>query len=99
MDSGPPAEHLVVGEWVWLDGTPFEYTKWRQHEPNNWDGEEDCGAMVEGGQWNDMVCGKANRFICVFEPGAFEIPVEETGPNSIGPANDDQAADADDSAD
>jgi len=42
------------GAFVWSDGSPVDYTRWRSGEPNNvGEGGEDWG-QFEGGQWNDL---------------------------------------------
>ncbi|CAJ0947450.1 unnamed protein product, partial [Mesorhabditis belari] len=33
---------LGVGEWVWLDGTPWNYTMWRKGEPSFAHTQENC---------------------------------------------------------
>jgi hypothetical protein len=49
----------VEGEWRWLDGDAFVFTRWNtaDHEPNNWDGNEDGLALIRTGPyarlWND----------------------------------------------
>ncbi|KAG8519254.1 Low affinity immunoglobulin epsilon Fc receptor [Galemys pyrenaicus] len=46
----------IEGEFVWMDGSPLDYSNWRQGEPNN-DGQgEDCVVMEGSGQWNDAFC-------------------------------------------
>jgi len=44
------------GNWQWTDGTPFGYTHWHCHQPNNWKGKEHCAAIWQGDMWNDWVC-------------------------------------------
>jgi hypothetical protein len=45
------------GKFVWMDGSPVDYTHWYAGEPNNAGGNEDCanmrGGPVEPGTWND----------------------------------------------
>jgi len=36
------------GVFEWKDGTEWDYDNWRSGEPNNWEGNEDCGMMVMG---------------------------------------------------
>lgn len=48
------------GAFVWPDGTPMTYSRWRTGEPNNGNGgfEEDC-AVIQGtllGVWDDRPC-------------------------------------------
>ncbi|XP_042638610.1 low affinity immunoglobulin epsilon Fc receptor [Orycteropus afer afer] len=47
----------VEGEFIWLDGSPVDYSNWRPGEPNNQDPGENCMMMVgSSGQWNDAFC-------------------------------------------
>jgi hypothetical protein len=55
------------GTFVWVDGTPLDYTNWRGGEPNN-AGGEDCVEANKNG-WNDIGCQRAKRrFICESNP-------------------------------
>uniref|UniRef100_A0A8C9TLX2 Ladderlectin-like n=1 Tax=Scleropages formosus TaxID=113540 RepID=A0A8C9TLX2_SCLFO len=38
------------GKWIWVDGTPFDFTKWAPGEPNNVRGEH-CLEMNFGGNF------------------------------------------------
>ena len=43
----------------WSDLTAFNYENWRDGEPNNVDGKENCVEIYSGnqsGEWNDNVC-------------------------------------------
>ncbi|XP_045680096.1 low affinity immunoglobulin epsilon Fc receptor isoform X1 [Phyllostomus hastatus] len=46
----------IEGEFVWMDGSPLEYSNWRPGEPNNGGEGEDCVMMLGLGQWNDAFC-------------------------------------------
>ncbi len=35
---------LKEGQWVWSDGTPYDYTSWCSTEPNNMN-TENCGEI------------------------------------------------------
>ena len=53
--------------WAWSDGTPVDYTNWRDGEPNNLgDGEHCAGFYVRhaGGRWNDYECSTKRSFLC-----------------------------------
>ena len=52
------------GQFVWTDGTPWDYYNWYKGEPNNWNNNEDCAMMKSDGTWNDEVCGNLYAFIC-----------------------------------
>ncbi|WAR23587.1 CD209-like protein, partial [Mya arenaria] len=44
--------------------TPAVYTAWDDGEPNNSDGNENCGILRKTSHWNDDVCHKPGLFIC-----------------------------------
>ncbi|XP_045044184.2 low affinity immunoglobulin epsilon Fc receptor isoform X4 [Desmodus rotundus] len=46
----------IEGEFVWMDGSPLDYSNWRPGEPNNGGEGEDCVMMLGLGQWNDAFC-------------------------------------------
>jgi hypothetical protein len=55
------------GTFVWVDGTPLNYTNWRGGEPNN-TGGEDCVEANKNG-WNDVGCERSKwPFICESNP-------------------------------
>ena len=45
------------GNWVWIDGTPYDYDNWDESEPNG-GSNENCTDVVTSGQghWNDLPC-------------------------------------------
>ncbi|MBN1772067.1 MAG: C-type lectin domain-containing protein [Deltaproteobacteria bacterium] len=61
-------DRAVEGLWVWDGPTPAApYTNWTAGEPNDTDGNEDCGEMLfTGGQWNDDDCADAQPYVCEF---------------------------------
>ncbi|CAJ0943713.1 unnamed protein product, partial [Mesorhabditis belari] len=62
--TGPGAS-----EWMWIDGSPWNYTKWARGEPNNVNGGEFCietytdnpsmlkDSTSDTQKWNDASCG------------------------------------------
>nr|XP_022336336.1 macrophage mannose receptor 1-like isoform X2 [Crassostrea virginica] len=53
------------GRFVWTDGSPVAYLHWGNGEPNNYRGNEDCGAIFTTTSfWNDYPCSNRNGFIC-----------------------------------
>jgi hypothetical protein len=52
--------------FVWVDGTPLDFTAWGVNEPNNFMGGEDCAQFAIGlpGQWNDLACTTPMFYIC-----------------------------------
>ena len=43
------------GDFRWVDGSDFAYTRWNGGEPNNWDGNEDCVHIWDATTWT--MCG------------------------------------------
>uniref|UniRef100_A0A8D0GXP1 Pulmonary surfactant-associated protein A n=1 Tax=Sphenodon punctatus TaxID=8508 RepID=A0A8D0GXP1_SPHPU len=58
-------ESEIPGEFLYLDGTPLNYTNWRQYEPNG-KGSESCVEMYTDGGWNDKKCNQYRLTICEF---------------------------------
>ncbi|XP_070535739.1 macrophage mannose receptor 1-like [Ptychodera flava] len=54
------------GIYIWSDGTPTDYVNWKPGEPNDYNGEEECGTILthSDGGWNDQNCGVRLPFIC-----------------------------------
>lgn len=52
-----------AGGWGWACGTST-YTNWGTSEPNDFNGNEDCGALTTGGGWFDSTCSTTARFTC-----------------------------------
>ena len=58
--------------FVWSDGTPWDYSNWAQGEPDDYKGDEDCTHMWESGhlpvverhKWNDRPCSHERTFVC-----------------------------------
>uniref|UniRef100_A0A671KG66 C-type lectin domain-containing protein n=1 Tax=Sinocyclocheilus anshuiensis TaxID=1608454 RepID=A0A671KG66_9TELE len=55
------------GQWVWSDGSTYDYTNWCSAEPNN-DGVENCGEIninqMSNRCWNDQPCSSQTGFVC-----------------------------------
>jgi hypothetical protein len=58
-------------DWMWADGTSFEFTNWADEEPNFWRSKEFCTRVghpnFAGNGWNDAKCDKQEAFACVAE--------------------------------
>ncbi|CAL8382004.1 unnamed protein product [Boreogadus saida] len=56
---------IEEGTWMWIDGSPNDFTSWRPNEPNNVGGNEDCVAFdsTQPG-WNDWRCSEAAASVC-----------------------------------
>ena len=53
--------------FVWSDGTPWDYSNWVEGEPNNIAGVEDCVHMWDinqSHQCNDQSCSTVKSFVC-----------------------------------
>ncbi len=57
------------GEFMWVDGTPFDYENWADGEPNNNGNAEDCVLFGHRNtpQWNDVYCGVYTSYVCRIE--------------------------------
>ena len=67
-------DKLQEGQFTYAsDGSPVTYTNWKNGNPNNADGDENC---VKYGKdldytWNDVTCSQKNRIICQSLPGRY----------------------------
>ena len=51
--------------WLWIDGSPTNYTNWGSDQPNSdVGGTEDCVATKAGQKWHDWPCRTSFRPIC-----------------------------------
>lgn len=63
------------GGYVWADGTPVTYTNWSTHQPNDWNGAQDCvevllyGSSTLMNTWNDLSCAATRPFVCEYPVG------------------------------
>ncbi|KFQ56178.1 Pulmonary surfactant-associated protein A2, partial [Nestor notabilis] len=53
------------GQFKYLNGTPVNYTKWHQNEPNG-KRTEKCVEMYTDGNWNDKKCNLSRLTVCEF---------------------------------
>uniref|UniRef100_A0A4W6EV23 C-type lectin domain-containing protein n=1 Tax=Lates calcarifer TaxID=8187 RepID=A0A4W6EV23_LATCA len=63
--STAPSFLFQEGQWMWTDGSNFDYQIWGPGEPNNHGGAENCIEMnwaVE--YWNDIPCFYGKPFVC-----------------------------------
>ncbi|KAJ1193851.1 hypothetical protein NDU88_003147 [Pleurodeles waltl] len=55
------------GQYMYTDNTPLQtYSSWKDSEPNDTSGEEDCVEMLSTGKWNDVECDLSIFFVCEF---------------------------------
>jgi hypothetical protein len=61
-------DEVNEGTWVWVSGEPWDYTTWREGEPNNYQIEHYLTYHPEKSSfWNDT--GNENTyFVCEWEP-------------------------------
>ena len=53
------------GTFVWTDGTSPTYVNWGSGQPDNTNGNEDCGVMFANSeQWNDRTCSVTQGATC-----------------------------------
>ncbi|XP_056091266.1 ladderlectin-like [Rhinichthys klamathensis goyatoka] len=55
------------GEWLWSDGSVYDYDHWCSGEPNNFDVPENCLEINWNSNrcWNDSPCSTSMKYICV----------------------------------
>ncbi|XP_048015681.1 galactose-specific lectin nattectin-like [Megalobrama amblycephala] len=55
------------GQWLWSDGTMFDYINWCPGEPNTYDPSEICLEMNFSSDrcWNDATCSDFKGYFCV----------------------------------
>ncbi|XP_048214860.1 collectin-10 [Perognathus longimembris pacificus] len=55
------------GQFVFTDNTPLQnYSNWKEGEPSDPYGQEDCVEMLSSGRWNDTGCHLPMYFVCEF---------------------------------
>ncbi|KAK4828116.1 hypothetical protein QYF61_023914 [Mycteria americana] len=58
--------------FIWSDGSPVNFEKWANGEPNNYDGNEKCGVFngYNNMNWNDLFCEHMQDYVCQIKKGA-----------------------------
>ncbi|XP_044277970.1 collectin-10 [Varanus komodoensis] len=55
------------GQFMYADGTLLQdYSNWKEGEPQDPLGQEDCVEMLSSGKWNDTECHLTMYFVCEF---------------------------------
>ncbi|XP_031150862.1 galactose-specific lectin nattectin-like isoform X1 [Sander lucioperca] len=57
-------DSVKEGEWMWSDGSTFDYKSWAPGQPDNTGGIEHCLEMNYQDKWNDYLCDKVLPFLC-----------------------------------
>ncbi|XP_067219590.1 ladderlectin-like [Chanodichthys erythropterus] len=54
------------GQWLWSDGSEYDFTNWCSSEPNNSGGPENCLEINFSTNrcWNDKACSEKFTYIC-----------------------------------
>uniref|UniRef100_A0A8B9M082 MRC1 protein n=1 Tax=Accipiter nisus TaxID=211598 RepID=A0A8B9M082_9AVES len=62
--------------FIWSDGSPVNFEKWANGEPNNYDGNEKCGVFngYNNMKWNDLFCEHMQDYVCQIKKGASLKP-------------------------
>lgn len=55
---------VAEGSFRYPDGKVIGFSNWKEKEPNNRLGVEDCVEMLDTGEWNDTNCNKKLLVIC-----------------------------------
>ncbi|XP_031150884.1 galactose-specific lectin nattectin-like isoform X6 [Sander lucioperca] len=59
------SDSVQEGEWMWSDGSTFDYKHWDKGQPDNKGGVENCLQMnYEERDWNDAPCNIIYPFLC-----------------------------------
>jgi len=56
-------DKTTEGTWAWSHGAS-DYRNWKNGEPNDHDGNEDCIELKGAGKWNDAKCTNKHGAIC-----------------------------------
>ena len=57
----------VEGDWRWTDcsePTPWTVSNWGESQPNNLNGNQHCGQILNDGKYNDWQCNRTMQYIC-----------------------------------
>ncbi|XP_073724565.1 ladderlectin isoform X1 [Misgurnus anguillicaudatus] len=63
----------IDGQWLWSDGSQFDFTGWCSGEPNNYQGNPENCLLINFNNnhcWNDGQCSSAMSYICAKPLGA-----------------------------
>jgi len=54
---------VTEGQWVWTDGTPWDFVDWTSDQPSNGSGE-DCLYMLDSNSFADYTCSVQYSSVC-----------------------------------
>ncbi|XP_031150865.1 galactose-specific lectin nattectin-like isoform X1 [Sander lucioperca] len=57
-------DSVQEGEWMWSDGSTFDYKHWSPGQPDNAGGVEHCLEMNYRDKWNNAPCNIISPFLC-----------------------------------
>ena len=60
VDQKPHSDPMNNEQFIWIDGTFLDYSKWDSDQPDNYKGLEFCIEMRGSSFWNDQKCD--NRY-------------------------------------
>ncbi|KAL4673633.1 hypothetical protein H8959_017567 [Pygathrix nigripes] len=77
----------LKGEFIWVDGSPVDYSNWAPGEPTSQSQGKDCVMMRGSSHWNNAFCDrKLGAWVCdrlaTCAPPASEGSTESLGPES-----------------
>uniref|UniRef100_A0A2K6NU85 Fc epsilon receptor II n=1 Tax=Rhinopithecus roxellana TaxID=61622 RepID=A0A2K6NU85_RHIRO len=77
----------LKGEFIWVDGSPMDYSNWAPGEPTSQSQGKDCVMMRGSSHWNNAFCDrKLGAWVCdrlaTCAPPASEGSTESLGPES-----------------
>ncbi|XP_067218885.1 ladderlectin-like [Chanodichthys erythropterus] len=60
---------IIDGQWLWSDGSEYDFTNWCSKEPNNEKGPENCLELNFSTNlcWNDKACSEKFGYICALD--------------------------------
>ncbi|GMI34434.1 hypothetical protein TeGR_g1892, partial [Tetraparma gracilis] len=71
----------VEGEWVWVDGTPVNFTRWDMGQPNDWGsqygwgpGEDFASLITARTKWHDLSVAHQRMFVCEVDFSSLHCP-------------------------
>ena len=63
-------EFIFVTDWLWTDGTLFDFKPWMSGEPDNWNKIEHCVRFRASDRtFSDVHCSFKLPFICKVQKG------------------------------